>query len=105
MFLLEKAARVTRLAIASRHMSPIEVTTHDHIEEGIHYVLRIAAGLKHKPQPTGARTPKSDPFMPYEAELCFAQRDFPRTRALMSALDQWGALPRLRPVINYWKGQ
>ena len=43
--------------------------------------------------------------LPYEAELCFAQRDFPRTRALMSALDQWGALPRLRPVINYWKGQ
>jgi len=72
MFLLEKAARVTRLAIASRHMSPIEVATHDHIEEGIHYVLRIAAGLKHKPQPTGARTPKSDPFMPYEAELYVA---------------------------------
>ena len=43
--------------------------------------------------------------LPYEAELCFEQRDFPRTQALMRALDQWGALPRLRPVINYWKGQ
>jgi len=41
--------------------------------------------------------------LPYEAELCFEQRDFPRTQALMTALDQWGALPRLRPVINYWK--
>ena len=24
------------------------------------------------------------------------------TRALMQRLDQWSALPRLRPVIDYW---
>ena len=72
MFLLEKAARVTHLATMSRHMSPIEVSTHDHVEDGIHYLLRIAEGLKQKPQPTGARTPKPDPFLPYEAELYVA---------------------------------
>jgi ATP adenylyltransferase len=69
MFLLEKATQVTRIAIASRHMRPIKVSTHDHVEESIHYVLRIAEGLKHKPQPTGTSNPKPDPFLPYEAEL------------------------------------
>lgn len=40
--------------------------------------------------------------LPYQAELCFAQRDFAQARALMQELGQWGALPRLRPVIDYW---
>ncbi len=41
-------------------------------------------------------------ILPYQAELCFAQRDFAQTRALMQELGQWSALPRLRPVIDYW---
>ena len=40
--------------------------------------------------------------MPYQAQLCFGRRDFAQTRALMQRLDQWSALPRLRPVIDYW---
>ena len=41
-------------------------------------------------------------ILPYQAELCFAQRDFAQTQALMQELGQWSALPRLRPVIDYW---
>ncbi len=41
--------------------------------------------------------------LPYEAELSFAQRDYAQTQALMQQLGAWGALPRLRPVIEYWK--
>ena len=41
-------------------------------------------------------------ILPYQAELAFAQRDFPTTQALMDQLSNWAALPRLRPVIDYW---
>lgn len=41
-------------------------------------------------------------ILPYLAQLRFEQRDFGGARALMRELDQWGALPRLRPVIDYW---
>ena len=40
--------------------------------------------------------------LPYQAQLAFEQRDYARARALMRELRQWGALPRLRPVIDYW---
>lgn len=40
--------------------------------------------------------------LPYQAELCFARRDFAGARRLMQELANWGSLPRLRPVINYW---
>ncbi|MDY0105475.1 MAG: hypothetical protein RBS27_02285 [Giesbergeria sp.] len=43
--------------------------------------------------------------LPYQAELSFERRDFIRTRELMQRLDQWSALPRLRPVIDYWSAQ
>lgn len=41
--------------------------------------------------------------LPYQAELCFAERDFAQARALLQQLGQWNALPRLRPVIDYWR--
>lgn len=41
--------------------------------------------------------------LPYQAELCFAERDFAQVRLLLQELGQWNALPRLRPVLNYWK--
>ena len=40
--------------------------------------------------------------LPYQAELSFKNRDFNRTRELMQQLNQWSALPRLRPIIDYW---
>lgn len=40
--------------------------------------------------------------LPYQAELCFERGDFPATRTLMNELSSWGALPRLRPIIDYW---
>ncbi|MCZ8094588.1 MAG: hypothetical protein O9331_13995 [Acidovorax sp.] len=43
--------------------------------------------------------------LPYLAELSFAQRDFEKTRQLMQQLDEWSALPRLRPVIDYWSAR
>jgi tetratricopeptide (TPR) repeat protein len=43
--------------------------------------------------------------LPYLAELRFAQRDFEKTRQLMQQLDEWSALPRLRPVIDYWSAR
>lgn len=43
--------------------------------------------------------------LPYQAELCFERRDFTRTRELMQQLDQWSALPRLRPIIDYWSAR
>lgn len=43
--------------------------------------------------------------LPYQAELSFERRDFTRTRELMRQLDQWSALPRLRPVIDYWSAR
>ncbi|BEU97804.1 membrane protein [Acidovorax sp. DW039] len=43
--------------------------------------------------------------LPYLAELRFEQRDFTHTRQLMQQLDEWSALPRLRPVIDYWRAR
>ncbi len=40
--------------------------------------------------------------LPYLAELHFERGDFAGTQRLMAELAQWGALPRLRPVIDYW---
>lgn len=43
--------------------------------------------------------------LPYQAELCFDRKDFAQAHALMQELGQWSALPRLRPVVDYWSGQ
>lgn len=40
--------------------------------------------------------------LPYQAQLAFERRDYAQARTLMRELHQWGALPRLRPVIDYW---
>ncbi|GKT21473.1 tetratricopeptide repeat protein [Acidovorax sp. SUPP3334] len=40
--------------------------------------------------------------LPYQAELCFERRDFAQTRELVQQLNQWRALPRLRPILDYW---
>lgn len=40
--------------------------------------------------------------LPYQAQLAFERRDYAQARAFMCELQQWGALPRLRPVIDYW---
>ena len=40
--------------------------------------------------------------LPYQAELCFDRKDFEQAHALMQELAQWSALPRLRPLVNYW---
>lgn len=40
--------------------------------------------------------------LPYLAQLAFERRDHVQAQALMRELRQWGALPRLRPVIDYW---
>jgi hypothetical protein len=40
--------------------------------------------------------------LPYQAELAFEQRDFDAAQRLVAELAQWDALPRLRPVIDYW---
>ncbi|MFY3386424.1 hypothetical protein [Paracidovorax sp. MALMAid1276] len=40
--------------------------------------------------------------LPYQAEAAFEQNDFDRARELLHELGQWDALPRLRPVIDYW---
>lgn len=41
-------------------------------------------------------------ILPYLAELRFEQRDFAGTQRLMAELANWGSLPRLRPIIDYW---
>ena len=41
-------------------------------------------------------------ILPYLAELRFAAGDFAEVRRLMAELANWGSLPRLRPVIDYW---
>ncbi len=43
--------------------------------------------------------------LPYQAELCFERRDYAQARALLQELGQWRALPRLRPVLDYWKAR
>ena len=49
-----------------------------------------------------AEFPPATRVLPYQAELCFERRDFAGARRLMLELANWGSLPRLRPVINYW---
>lgn len=44
-------------------------------------------------------------ILPYLAELRFEAGDYQAVRHLIAELSQWGALPRLRPVINYWTQQ
>jgi polysaccharide biosynthesis protein PelE len=41
--------------------------------------------------------------LPYQAELSFERRDIVRAYLLMQQLDTANALPRLRPVVEYWK--
>ncbi|MDX9944819.1 MAG: hypothetical protein RBS35_08510 [Azonexus sp.] len=41
-------------------------------------------------------------ILPYLAELRFEDGDYVTVRQLMRELGQWGSLPRLRPVIDYW---
>lgn len=43
-------------------------------------------------------------LLPYQAELAFQRRDFASAQELVHELNQWDALPRLRPVIDYWSG-
>jgi len=43
--------------------------------------------------------------LPYQAELCFDRRDFVQARALLQELSDWTALPRLRPIVDYWSGR
>ncbi|CAM3659160.1 tetratricopeptide repeat protein [Paracidovorax anthurii] len=43
--------------------------------------------------------------LPYQAELCFERRDFAQAYDLLQELGQWRALPRLRPVLDYWKAR
>ncbi len=40
--------------------------------------------------------------LPYQAELCFEQGNYAEARRLMLELANWRALPRLRPIIDYW---
>lgn len=40
--------------------------------------------------------------IPYQAELCFEQRDFAGVRRLMQELGNEWSLPRLQPIIDYW---
>lgn len=40
--------------------------------------------------------------IPYQAELCFEQRDFAEVRRLMQELGHEVALPRLQPIVDYW---
>ncbi len=44
-------------------------------------------------------------ILPYLAELRFEAGDYLAVRRLIAELGQWGALPRLRPIINYWTRQ
>ena len=41
--------------------------------------------------------------LPYQAELCFQRRDFEKARQFVHELAQWRALPRLRPILDYWE--
>jgi len=43
--------------------------------------------------------------LPYLAELHFDQRNFAGTHHLMAELGDWSALPRLRPIIEYWNSK
>jgi hypothetical protein len=41
-------------------------------------------------------------ILPYLAELRFEQKDFAGAQSFMQQLANWGSLPRLRPIIDYW---
>ena len=41
--------------------------------------------------------------LPYQAELSFERRDMVQTHQLIKELDASDSLPRLRPIIDYWK--
>lgn len=43
--------------------------------------------------------------LPYQAELCFERKDFAQARALVQELGGWTALPRLRPIVDYWSAR
>ena len=63
----------------------------DHIDEAAEaYVRARALGLP------------ATRVLPYQAELCFDRRDYEQTRRLLQDLNQWSALPRLRPMLDYW---
>lgn len=40
--------------------------------------------------------------IPYQAQIRYAQRDFVQVRSMMQGIAQHNALPKLRPVIDYW---
>lgn len=40
--------------------------------------------------------------LPYQAELSFERGNYLEARRLMQELANWSALPRLRPIIDYW---
>ena len=41
---------------------------------------------------------------PYLAELAFARGDYAEVRRHMETLGGWRALPRLKPLVDYWQG-
>jgi hypothetical protein len=43
-----------------------------------------------------------DPGHSYQAQIRYAQRDFVQVRSMMQGIAQHNALPKLRPVIDYW---
>lgn len=42
-------------------------------------------------------------MLPYLAEVAFLRRDYPRVRRLLAEVEQYGTLPTLRPVLDYWR--
>jgi sulfate adenylyltransferase (ADP) / ATP adenylyltransferase len=70
MFLLEKAARVTQAAVASNHLSQIQVMTQPCVQGPHRFLLRVAVNLQQKFDSKIARL--ADPFLPYEPELYVA---------------------------------
>lgn len=40
--------------------------------------------------------------IPYQAQIRYEQRDFAQVRSMMQSIGQDNALPKLRPVIDYW---
>lgn len=42
-------------------------------------------------------------MLPYLAEVAFLRRDYLRVRRLLAEVEQYGTLPTLRPVLDYWR--